>query len=164
MNEMRITRDHQNIIKKIEVHHRYQANRRNLVFLYGPSRSGKTIALKMIEEYLSRIKGIRVFRSDVEDMIAELIRSIRNTGGTEEFYHKFHNYDAILVDNIWVLRGRPRTGQETFNLLKVLIDKGKLVVIASDIPPETILQDSRTIKELRERSIIFKMKPFNPSK
>ncbi len=162
MNEMRITRDHQNIIKEIEVHHRYQANRRNPIFLHGPSRSGKTTILKVIEEYLSRIKGIRVCRLNVEDMIAELIRSIRNSGHTEEFYYKFDSYDAILVDNIWLLSGRPRTGQEIFNLLKTLIDKGKLVVIASDIPPETILQDSRTIKELRERSITFKMKPYNP--
>jgi len=164
MNEMRITEDHQNIIKEIEVHHQYQANRRNPIFLYGPSRSGKTTILKVIEEYLSRIKGIRVFRLDVEDMVAELIRSIRNSGDTEEFYYKFHSYDVILVDNIWVLRGRPKTGQEIFDLLKALIDKGKLVVIASDIPPETLLQDLRTIKELRERSITFKMKSYNPSK
>jgi len=164
MNEMRITEDHQNIIKEIEVHHQYQANRRNPIFLYGPSRSGKTTTLKVIEDYLSSIKGIRVLRLDAEDMVAEMIKSIRNSGDTEGFYYKFHSYDALLIDNIWVLRGRPRTAQEIFNLLKTLIDKGNLVVIASDISPETLLQGRKTVNELHEHSITFKMKPFNPFK
>jgi chromosomal replication initiation ATPase DnaA len=118
----------------------------------------------VIDDYLSRIKGVRVFRSDAEDLVIELVKSIRNSGDTKEFYHKFRDYDALLVDNIWVLKGKPRTVEEVFYLFKTLIDKGKLLVIAWDIAPETLLQGTKTIKELHERSITFKMKPYNPLK
>lgn len=103
-----------------------------------------------------------MFRLDAEDLVIELVKSIRNSGDTKGFYYKFHDYDALLVDNIWVLKGKPRTVEEIFNLFKTLIDKGKLLIIAWDIAPETLLQDTKTIKELRERSITFKMKPYNP--
>lgn len=164
MNKMRINTDHQNIIKEIEVHHQHRANRRNPIFLYGPSRSGKTTMLKVIEDYLCRIKGVKVVRLDAEDMVIELVKGIRNSGDTKGFYHKFHDYDAFLVDNIWVLQGKHRTIEEIFLLFKTLIDKGKLLVIAWDILPETLLQGTKTAKELRECSIIFKMKPYNPLK
>lgn len=166
MNIMRITINRNNhfIIKELEAYHRHRANRRNPIFLYGPSRSGKTTILKVIDDYLSRIKGVRVFRSDAEDLVIELVKSIRNSGDTKEFYHKFRDYDALLVDNIWVLKGKPRTVEEVFYLFKTLIDKGKLLVIAWDIAPETLLQGTKTIKELHERSITFKMKPYNPLK
>jgi chromosomal replication initiation ATPase DnaA len=62
------------------------------------------------------------------------------------------------------LQGKHRTIEEIFLLFKTLIDKGKLLVIAWDILPETLLQGTKTAKELRECSIIFKMKPYNPLK
>ena len=149
------------------MYHRDRADRRNPIFLYGPSRSGKTTMLKVIEDYLSRIKGVRVFRLDAEDLVIELVRSIRNSGGTMAFYYKFHDYDALLVDNIWVLQGKPRTAKEIFNLFKTLINKDKLLVIAWDIVPEMLLQGTKTInelQELQERSITFKMKALQSVK
>ena len=160
---MKITADHPNIIKEIDMRHQYKANQKNPIFLYGPSRSGKTTVLKMIEDYLFSKKGIKVFRLDAEDIVEELIRSIRKSGDAEGFYYKLHGCDALLIDNIWVLRGRPRTEQEIFNLFKTLIDKGKLVVIASDISPEMLMQRRKTDTELYKHSITFKMKLFNPS-
>jgi chromosomal replication initiation ATPase DnaA len=147
------------IIKEFESFYPHQASRRNPIFLYGPSRSGKTTILKGIEDYLSRIKGVRVIRLDAEDIVAELIKSIRNSGDAEEFYYRFHGCDALLIDNIWVLGGNPRTTEEIFGLFKTLIDKGKFLVIAWDIAPETLLQGTRTIKELHKRSVTFKTEP-----
>lgn len=166
LNIMRVTMNHNNhlIVKELKAHHRHRTNRRNPIFLYGPSRSGKTTILRVIEDYLSTIKGIRVFRLDAEDLVFELVKSIRNSGDTKGFYYKFHDYDALLIDNIWVLQGKPRTVEEIFNLFKTFIDKGKLLVIAWDIAPETLLQGAKTIKELSERSITFKMKRYNPLK
>lgn len=104
-----------------------------------------------------------MLRLDTEDIVAELIKSIRHSGDTEGFYSKFRSYNALLIDNIWVLRGRPKTAEEIFNLLKALADMGNLVVIAWDIAPETLLRGTRTTEELRESSTTFKTKPYNPS-
>jgi len=152
------------VIEKIMAYHRFRARRRNPIFLFGPSRSGKTTILKAIEDYFSGRKGMRVLRSDAEDMVAKLIKSIRDSGNTEGFYDEFRDYDALLVDNIWVLQGKPRTVREIFRFFKTLVDKRKLVIIALDMPPEALSQDSKTTKELRERSITLRMKPYDPSK
>jgi len=158
---MEIIRDHLNIFKELEAHYRHQTNRRNAVFLYGPSRSGKTTLLQIMEDYFSRIKGVRVLRLDADDLAIELVKSINNSGDKKGFYHKFQDYDALLIDNIWVLRGKLRTIEEIFRFFKILIEKGKFLVIALDIEPETLLPESKTIKELHEGSIIFKMKPYH---
>ena len=105
-----------------------------------------------------------MFRLDAEDLAIELAKSIRNRGDTKRFYYKFHDYDALLVDNIWVLQGKPMTVEEIFILFKTLINKGKLLVIAWDIAPETLLQGTKMVKELHERSMTFKMKPYNSLK
>lgn len=150
--------NHYKIIREIERYHQHRVNRRNPIFLYGPSRSGKTTLLQIIEDYFSRIKGVRVLRLDAEELAIELVKSVKNSRNTKEFYSKFLDYDALLVDNIWVLQGKPRTIEEIFHLFKTFIDKGKLLVMALDIAPETLLPDKKVIKEIQERSITFKMK------
>ena len=132
---------------------------RNCVFLYGPTRSGKTTVLKAIENYLSVQGGIKVIRLDAEDLVIELVKGIRCPGDTKGFYHKFHDYDALLVDNVWVLQGKPRTTEEIFLLFGTLIDKGKLLIIAWDILPAALSRGSKGVMELHKRSIIVKMKP-----
>jgi chromosomal replication initiation ATPase DnaA len=152
---MRITLNHNNIIKELEMYYQHRKDRKNPIFLYGPSRSGKTTILRVIEDYLSKIKGVKVCRLDAEDLVIELVKSIRKSGD---------DYDALLVDNIWVLQGKPMTVEEIFILFKTLINKGKLLVIAWDIAPETLLQGTKMVKELHERSMTFKMKPYNSLK
>jgi chromosomal replication initiation ATPase DnaA len=139
-------------------------DKRNPVFLYGPSRSGKTTLLQIIEDYFSRIKGVRVLRLDADDLAIELVNSIKNSGDRKGFYHKFLDYDALLVDNIWVLRGKLRTIEEIFRFFKLFIEKGKFLVMTWDIEPETLSPESKTIKRVHQRSIAFRMKPYNPQK
>lgn len=132
---------------------------RNCVFLYGPTRSGKTTVLKEIENYLSVQGEVKVTRLDAEDLVIELVKGIRGSGDTKGFYHKFHDCDALLVDNIWVLQGKSRTTEEIFLLFGTLVDKGKLLIITWDILPATLSRGSKGVMELHKRSIIVKMKP-----
>jgi chromosomal replication initiator protein len=157
---MGIMMDRSKILETIESYHEQRVNKRNPVFLYGPSRSGKTTLLQKIEDHFSGTKGVRVLRLDAEELAIELVKSIRNRGDKRGFYYKFLDYDVLLVDNLWVLQGKPRTIEEIFHLFKTFIDKGKLLVMALDIPPETLLPEKKVIKEIQERSITFKMKPF----
>jgi chromosomal replication initiation ATPase DnaA len=135
--------------------------RKNSIFLYGPTRSGKTTALKTIDDYLSTEKGVKVLRLDAEDLIIELVKSIRGTGDTKRFYHKFHDCDALLVDNVWVLQAKPKTTEQIFLLFTTLIDKGKLLIITLDIPPATLSYGTKAVTELYERSVTIEMKPRN---
>lgn len=152
---------HYKMIQEIARHFQGRVEGGNSIFLYGPSRSGKTTLLQMAEDYLSRIKGVRILRLDADDLAIELVKSIKNSGDKKAFYHKFLDYDALLIDNIWVLRDKLRTIEEIFRFFKTFIEKGKFLVITWDIEPQTLSPESKTIKELHEKSTIFKMKPLN---
>jgi len=141
-------------------HYEEPVSKRNSIFLYGATKSGKTTLLQIIEDYFSRIKGVRVLRLDADDLAIELVKSIENRWDRKGFYDKFLDYDALLIDNIWVLRGKMRTIEEIFRFFKIFIEKGKFLVITWDIEPETLSPESKTIKQLHEKSIIFKMKPY----
>jgi chromosomal replication initiation ATPase DnaA len=148
-------------IWEFEVYYQSGVTRKNSIFLYGPTRSGKTTALKTIDDYLSAQKGVKVLRLDAEDLIIELVKGIRSSGDTKGFYHKFHDYDALLVDNVWVLQGKPRTTEEIFLLFGTFIDMDKLLIIAWDIPPATLSYGTKAVTELHERSVTIEMKPCN---
>lgn len=134
--------------------------RRNSIFLYGPTRSGKTTILKMIGDYLSGQRGARVVRVSAENLATELVKSIRDAGDMMGFRHRFDDCDALLVDNIWVLQGKPRTTEEIFLLFSTLVERGKLVMTAWDIPPATLSRGSKSVRELHKRSITIKMEPL----
>ena len=46
------------------MYHQDRANRGNPIFLYDPSRSGKTTILKVIEDDLYKIKGVKVLKGN----------------------------------------------------------------------------------------------------
>ncbi len=149
------------ILEEILRYHEQRVNERNPFFLYGPSKSGKTTLLQMIEDYFSRIKGIRILRLDADDLAIDLVKSIETRGDRKGFYDKYLDYDALLIDNIWVLRGKSRTIEEIFRFFKLFIEKRRFLVITWDIEPETLSPDSKTIKQLHEKSIPFKMKRYH---
>jgi len=151
---------HPKILEEIVRHYEEPVSKRNPIFLYGPSRSGKTTLLQIIEDYFSRIKGVRVLRLDADDLAIELVKSIENRWDRIGFYDKFLNYDVLLIDNVWILQGKSRTIEEIFRFFKTFIEKGKFLIITWDIEPETLSPEPKTIKQLHERSIIFKMKPY----
>lgn len=128
------------------------------VFLHGPTRSGKTTALKRIDGYLST-QGINVLRFEAEDLAIQLVKSIRDTGDTSGFWDKLDDCDALLVDNIWVLQGRPRTTEEIFLSFNRFLDEGKFLVITWDIPFSTLSCGSKAVTKLSERSVTVEMKP-----
>jgi len=152
--------DFSKILAEIAMYNEESVNERKPVFLYGPSKSGKTTLLQIIEDYFSRIKGVRVLRLDADDLAIELVKSIENRWDRKGFYDKFLDYDVLLIDNIWVLRGKLRTIEEIFRFFKLFIEKGKFLVMTWDIDPETLSPESKTVKQLHEGSIIFKMKPY----
>ena len=134
---------------------------RNCVFLYGPTRSGKTTVLIALENYFSVQGGVKVIRLNAEDLVIDMVKSIRKNSDTREFYHKFHDYDVLLVDNIWVLQGKPKTTEEIFSLFLTLADKGKLLIIVWDIPPAMLSYGTKAVAEMHEQSLTIEMKPFN---
>lgn len=102
----------------------------SLLCLYGPSACGKTRLLYAMEEALG---GAGVLRTGAEAILWEMTDSLRYAA-MDAFRQKYLEVENLLVDNLWVLEGKPVIAGEVCRLLSERREAGKLTVVASDIP------------------------------
>lgn len=123
--------------------HPLQRNR-NLICLFGPSGCGKTRLLRSMEE---RLPPGRVLRTGAETIVEEMSGSCRQLK-TLEFIEKYRAVENLLVDNLWVLAGRPATASWLAEILGTRRGPGQLTVLASDLSPQDWTGKSRKILKL----------------
>lgn len=104
----------------------------SLICLYGPSACGKTRLLYAMEAALG---GAGVLRTGAEAIIREMTDSLRYAA-MDAFRHRYLEVENLLVDNLWVLDGKPVTAGEICRLLRERQEAGRLTVVASDIPEQ----------------------------
>ena len=105
-----------------------------LVIVYGPSGSGKTRLLISLAERLSSQRRLKVFHHSVHEVTENLLDNLKR-GTIECFRKSLLDYQIFLIDNMFVLQGKPFTAREIFSIFRMLIDMHRPVVIASDIEP-----------------------------
>jgi len=116
-------------------------------YLYGPTRTGKTTLLKRMNIELSLRLGLKVCQLSMEDLVSNLLSNLEK-GELESFYEFFLSFDVLLIDNIWVLEGRPKTSETVFHLFERMIERKKRVVMAGDVPVKDLSQKSMAIKNV----------------
>ncbi len=104
-----------------------------MVILHGPSGSGKTRLMQAAACYFSMQKGLDILNCCILDLIQEMVEAIKEAAYTA-FRASLMRRDALFIDNIWLLQGRPQTACEVFSLFESFAGKGGLVMIASDLP------------------------------
>ncbi len=121
----------------------------NPLFIYGGSGLGKTHLLQAIgHDILFHKSKLKVKYVKAEEFINDLINSLalgmdktnvkksRNNNKMNEFRNKYRNTDVLLIDDIQLIEGKPRTEEEMFNTFESLHNAGKQIVFTSDRPPE----------------------------
>lgn len=102
---------------------------RNPLFLVGPSRSGKTQLLCAIENAMKT----NVMRTPASMFAERLVDAIRRDE-LEEFRSEIRKLDALLLDDLDLLSGRPHTLEEVAHTFKMLAAAGVTVVATSSTP------------------------------
>jgi chromosomal replication initiation ATPase DnaA len=77
--------------------------------------------------------GAGVLRTGAEAILWEMTDSLRYAA-MDAFRQKYLEVENLLVDNLWVLEGKPVIAGEVCRLLSERREAGKLTVVASDIP------------------------------
>lgn len=120
----------------------------NPLFLHGPPGLGKTHLLGAIAGYYRDHHPELTFHyTTAERFTSEFVAALR-TEGPERFKERYRALDALLIDDVQVLEGKPRTEEEFVHTFNALFAAGKQIVIASDRPPDSL---SRLEQRLRDR-------------
>lgn len=73
------------------------------------------------------------------DLIQKMVDSIK-TGSFQTFRAFLMRHDAMFIDDVWLLKKRPRTAHALFSLFESFAEKGGLVVMADDLTPPFFLE------------------------
>ena len=120
----------------------------NPLFLHGPPGLGKTHLLGAIAGYYrDHHPELTVHLTTAERFTSEFVTALR-TEGPERFKERYRGLDALLIDDVQVLEGKPRTEEEFVHTFNALFAAGKQIVLSSDRPPGSL---ERLEQRLRDR-------------
>jgi chromosomal replication initiator protein len=120
----------------------------NPLFLHGPPGLGKTHLLGAIAAYLDeRRSEFAVHCTTAERFTTEFVTCLQRSG-PEAFKRRYRNVDALLIDDVQALEGKPRTEEEFVDTFNALHRTGKQIVLSSDRPPEAL---EHLAERLRDR-------------
>jgi chromosomal replication initiation ATPase DnaA len=141
---------------------------KNFLYLYGPNGAGKTHLLRMIEKAVAErlFASGEVIRIGAESLIDEMVSdlSIMRFG---RFFAKYAEVENLLVDNCWVLARRPHAARMFLRLFRARQYRGKLTVVASDLPLTGIDNGDEEFANLVNDAVIINLgrslSPFSTS-
>ena len=120
----------------------------NPLFLHGPPGLGKTHLMGAIAAYYrEHHPALTVHHTTAERFTTEFVTALR-TEGPDRFKRRYRNLDALLIDDVQVLEGKPRTEEEFVHTFNALFGAGKQIVLSSDRPPSAL---ARLEERLRDR-------------
>lgn len=120
----------------------------NPLFIHGPPGLGKTHLLGATAEYLVRVHPkLNVHLTTAERFTSEFVAAMR-ADGPERFKQRYRNLDALLIDDVQVLEGKPRTEEEFVHTFNALYSAGKQIVLCGDRPPDAL---AKLAQRLRDR-------------
>ena len=123
--------------------------KRNPLFLWGESGTGKTHLIKAIKQRAERLfnqKKITYVTS--ENFLNEFLDSIRNKDSDKPkiFREKYRKLDILLLDDFQVLSGKGACLNELFNTFNELYDRKTQIVITCDQPISKVKDVEKRIK------------------
>lgn len=131
----------------------------NPLFLHGPPGLGKTHLLGAIAGYLhENHPELTVHYTTAERFTSEFVAALR-AEGPERFKRRYRALDALLIDDVQVLEGKPRTEEEFVHTFNALFAAGKQIVLSSDRPPGSLSRLEERLRDRFEWGLTVEMEP-----
>ena len=131
----------------------------NPLFLHGPPGLGKTHLLGAIAGYYrDHHPELTVHYTTAERFTSEFVAALR-TEGPERFKERYRGLDALLIDDVQVLEGKPRTEEEFVHTFNALFAAGKQIVLSSDRPPDSLERVEQRLRDRFEWGLTVEVEP-----
>ncbi len=131
----------------------------NPLFLHGPPGLGKTHLLGAIAGYYRDHHPELTFHfTTAERFTSEFVAALRSEG-PERFKERYRGLDALLIDDVQILEGKPRTEEEFVHTFNALFAAGKQIVIASDRPPGSLERLEQRLRDRFEWGLTVEVEP-----
>ena len=130
----------------------------NPFVIYGNSGLGKTHLLYAIYNEIKRKNpnDIIIYET-AENFLTEFMNCLKSKD-TTPFQNKYRNVDALLIDDIQMIRSTERTQEEFFHTFNALHQAGKQIVLTADVAPKEMMGLDERLRTRFEMGIIADVK------
>ncbi len=108
----------------------------NPLFIYGGVGLGKTHLMHAIGNQLRSERPLaKVLYVHAEQFVTDVVKSYQRKT-FDDFKHRYHNLDLLLIDDVQFFANKERTQEEFFNAFEALLARKSHIVMTSDTYPK----------------------------
>lgn len=135
----------------------------NPLLIYGPSGVGKTHLLQAIGNYITtHDTNLSVHYTTVEGFTSDFTWALKQNR-VDDFKRRYRRCNALLLDDLQSLEGKPKTAEEFFHTFDTLLTTGAQVVITSDRDPSQTQFLETRFNERLQAGLTINLSPPNQS-
>ena len=108
----------------------------NPLFIYGGVGLGKTHLMHAVgNKLLADRPDAKVLYIHAEQFVSDVVKAYQRKT-FDEFKHRYHSLDLLLIDDVQFFANKDRTQEEFFNAFEALLAKKSHIVMTSDTYPK----------------------------
>ena len=108
----------------------------NPLFIYGGVGLGKTHLVHAVgNKLLADRPQAKVLYIHAEQFVSDVVKAYQRKT-FDEFKHRYHSLDLLLIDDVQFFANKDRTQEEFFNAFEALLAKKSHIVMTSDTYPK----------------------------
>lgn len=119
--------------------------------------SGKTFLASSIGKSVMMKHDLQMRFVTVPDYLAKVGESYKREMGTSDESRVYRECDLLILDDMGVQKSGDWQKQEIFRIINERLNAGKVTIFTSNMPPESLNLDSRTIDRIRKVSVVIQM-------
>lgn len=128
----------------------------NPLFIYANSGLGKTHLLHAIAHVTMQTHYTVLV--DTESYVRQFVNSV-GAGERAAFQEKYESAEVLIVDDVQKLGGKVQTQDEFYNVFNALHQRGRQIVIASDLPPRLLTGLGERLVTRFEGGLVVEINP-----
>ena len=131
----------------------------NPLFIYGGVGLGKTHLMHAVGNRLLQDKpGAKVLYIHAEQFVSDVVKAYQRKT-FDEFKHRYHSLDLLLIDDVQFFANKDRTQEEFFNAFEALLAKKSHIVMTSDTYPKGLADISERLVSRFDSGLTVAIEP-----
>lgn len=131
----------------------------NPLVLYGPQGTGKTHLLAAASGELLRNNPNRCIVCLPCAVYVERVIEVLEQPISPPLYSRWHDIDALFIDDLGLLAGRERSQEDFFHLFNALLEREKQIVVTLPVPPAEVAGLASRLGSRLSQGLVVPLEP-----